>query len=176
MSRSPYFFVERYNEKIKGYELQHPLVWDYNHERRVLADLYPYNGSHDLFSIVEGNSYPNFPDMTGIHIGVPEDSCKEIKRKYEACCFSDGKHELRPNARWFNYLDMYVYCLENPTAPDYDAMDEAAYYAGGNEKIETITKPTPLLSLKNRVDMFLEVMDDWWREDRSRVRIVYWFM
>ena len=52
MSRTPYFFVEKFNEHTKKYELEHPIIWNYNHTKQERADLLPYNGCHDLFSIV----------------------------------------------------------------------------------------------------------------------------
>ena len=30
MSRSPYFFVERPDRNTGKYEMQHPIVWNYN--------------------------------------------------------------------------------------------------------------------------------------------------
>ena len=52
-------------------------------------------------------------------------------------------------------------------------MDEA-YYNGEKEN-KKIMMPTPLKTLMNRVDAFLEVMDGWdWRDDYSQIRIVYW--
>ena len=83
MSRTPNFFVERYNSELNKYEFQHPLVWDYSHTKRVPADLFPYNGCHDLFSIVEGKGYSEFPEMKGIHYGLPKDVCEEILNEYQ---------------------------------------------------------------------------------------------
>ena len=180
MSRSPYFFVERYDRHTNKYELQHPVVWNYDHTKQVTADLFPYNGCHDLFTIVEDNGCGNdFPHMRGIHAGLPEGVCDEIQKAYKDCTWDteyDGQtHTYTPTARWFTYADMYIYCLEHPTAPDYEAMDEAYAYAEEGEKVETITMPTPLKTLMNRVDAFLEVMDGWdWRDDYSQIRIVYW--
>ena len=169
MSRSPYFFVERYNKHTNKYELQHPLVWNWEHTDRVAADLFPYDGCHELFSIVEGENY-DFPQMRGIHGGLPDETCEEIQKAYKDCSYDwdiEGeKHTYTPNAHWFTYADMYIYCLEYPIVPDY----EAEYDEG---PLKTI--PTPLKSLMDRVDAFLEIMDGWdWRDDYSRIRIVYW--
>jgi hypothetical protein len=37
-------------------------------------------------------------------------------------------------------------------------------------------KPTPLMALKERVDAFLDVMEngDSWKDDYSTIRIIYW--
>lgn len=180
MSRSPFFFVERPDRHTGKYEMQHPIVWNWDHTKQEPADLFPYNGCHDVFSIVENNGCGNdFPEMHGIHAGLPENVAAEIKEAYDRCCYeteyAGEKHLYTPTARWFSYADMYIYCLEHPTAIDYDAMDEAYYNAEEGEKVEKITMPTPLKTLMNRVDAFLEVMDGWdWRDDYSQIRIVYW--
>lgn len=179
MSRSPYFFVERYDTHTKKYELQHPIVWNWNHTKQIPADLFPYNGCHDLFSIVEDNHMGNdFPHMRGIHRGLPEGVSEEIQKEYEDCYYdisSEGEEEriYSPTVRWFTYADMYIYCSENPIATDYEAMD-AAFYSTGEEPERTVM-PTPMKTLKDRVDAFLEVMDGFdWKEDYSLIRIVYW--
>ena len=173
MSRSPYFFVERFDRNTGKYEMQHPIVWNYNHTKQEPADLFPYNGCHDLFSIVEDNSHDGLPEMRGIHQGLPENVAKEIKENYDQCCYeteyAGEKHLYTPVIRWFSYADMYIYCLEHPKVIDYEAMD----YEG--ENTEKIFMPTPMKKLKERVDAFLEVMDGWdWRDDFSQIRIVYW--
>ena len=174
MSRSPYFFVERFNEHTEKYELQHPLIWNWNHTERITAELFPYNGCHDLFSIVEKQN--DFPEMHGIHDGLPRDVSKEIQEIYNKCCIEiDEKHSYSPTVRWFTYADMYIYCLENPEIPDYEAMDELYYNGEEEDPPKKIMKPTPVKTLMNRVDAFLEVIDDWgWRDDYSQIRIVYW--
>ena len=177
MSRTPFFFVERFDSNTKKYELQHPIIWNWNHTKQEPADLFPYNGSYDLFSIVEHKH--DFPLMRGIHSGLPENVATEIKEVYDSCCseteYEGEKHLYTPTVRWFSYADMYIYCLEYPEVIDYDAMDEAHYSGEEENPPKKIMKPTPLKSLMNRVDAFLDVMDGWdWREDYSLIRIVYW--
>lgn len=168
MSRSPNFFVERFNKYTNKYELQHPIIWNWDHTKQITADLYPYNGDHDLFSIVEENGN-NFPSMNGIHIGLPENVSEDIRKR-----FDEYSYDIK--ARWFTYADMYIYCLEHPEVKDYDAIEEAYYYAQEGEKVdENIMMPNPLRGLKDRVDAFFEVMDDGsWKDDYSQIRIVYW--
>lgn len=173
MSRSPFFFVERFDRNTGKYEMQHPIVWNYDHTKQEPADLFPYNGCHNLFSIVEDNGHYDFPAMRGIHHGLPENVAKEIKEHYDQCCYeteyAGEKHLYTPTVRWFSYADMYIYCLEHPKAIDYEAMDCE------EESTEKIFMPTPMKQLKERVDAFLEVMDWWdWRDDYSQIRIVYW--
>lgn len=176
MSRTPYFFVERPCQNTGKYELQHPIIWNWDHTKRVTADLFPYNACYDLFSIVE-NETNDFPKMRGIHYGLPKDTCEEIKKSYDSCCYqtddNNDKYCYSPKAYWFSYADMYIYCLEHPEIPDYEAMDLMA--EDDENSNEKIMMPTPLKGLKDRVDAFLEVMDGWdWRDDYSQIRIVYW--
>ncbi len=174
MSRSPFFFVEKFNKYIDGYEMCHPFVWNNLHTERVPAELFPYNGCHDLFSIVE-DSAGDFPSMHGIHRGLPKDVSVDIKNIYNEHRYDDEKHAYTytPTVRWFTYADMYIYCLEHPEVPDYEARDEAYY---NNKPVTKIMKPTPLMALKERVDAFLDVMDDsgFWKDDYSMIRIIYW--
>ena len=182
MSRTPCFYVEKFDNHTNKYELQHPIVWNWDHTKQEFADLFPYtyNGSYDLFSIVEekGN---DFPSMNGIHIGLPDDVSEDIRKEFDTCCYdidsSNGPRHIEPKVRWFTYADMYIYCLEHPKVKDYEGIEEAYYYAEEGEKINenAITKPTPMKILKDRVDAFLEVMDCHnWRNNYSQIRIVYW--
>ena len=165
MSRTPMFFVERFDKNTGKYELQHPIVWNYDHTKQIHADLFPYNGCHELFSIVEKNGTP---EMHGIHHGLPDNVSTEIKEFYD----KDKIISFSPTVRWFTYADMYIYCLENPKVLDYEAMDMQS-----KEEEKEIFMPTPMETLKKRVDAFLEVMDCWdWRDDYSLIRIVYWIM
>lgn len=169
MSRSPYFYVERFDRNTGKYELQHPIVWNYNHTKQESADLFPYNGCHSLFSILEDR------EMKGIHEGLPKDVCEDIYKAYHEYDEEDGEFAYMPKACWFTYADMYIYCLEHPKVVDYDAMDEAYYSSREGEQVERIFTDTPMMSLKNRIDAFMEVMDGWdWQDDYSLIRIVYW--
>lgn len=159
MSRSPYFFVERFNSE-RGYELQHPIIWNYNHTRQKEADLYPYNGDHDLFSIVQERG--EYPYMNGIHTGMPKDTCREIKNQFTLV---DG---FDVPVRWFTYADMYIYYLKNPKVKNFN---EEWY-----EDKEIPMTDNPIKKLMDRVNAFLEVSDDFsgWEDDYSQIRIVYW--
>ena len=179
MSRSPYFFVERFDENTGKYELQHPIIWNYNHTKQERADLFPYNGCHDLFSIVEEKG--GVPRMNGIHHGLPSNVSEEILKAFNNCSYEYEFNGVMktdiPKAKWFTYADMYIYYLKHPTTIDYEAMDEAYEWAEKGEKVETIMSENPITFLKKRVDAFLEVMDEWdWEDDYSLIRIVYWIM
>lgn len=172
MSRTPYFFVEKFNEHTKKYELEHPIIWNYNHTKQERADLLPYNGCHDLFSIVQNRG--DYPEMKGIHHGLPSGVNEEIVKAFKNCQFTN---ELTgdlysPSVRWFTYADMYIYYLKHPTTIDYEAMDEVC---SDDENFITTMTDNPILLLKKRVDAFLETMNYYdWDDDYSLIRIVYW--
>jgi len=162
MSRSPCFFVERYDKRTDWYELQHPYIWNDDHSKLIPADLFPYNGCHDLFDIVEQKEM-GFPSMNGIHHGLPKDSTPEIEKEYNNCYNIENKDSWHPQIYWFTYADMYIYCLEHPQVQDYESEEDGAM------------KSNPIFLLKKRVDAFLEVMDAWdIKNDYSLIRIVYW--
>lgn len=163
MSRTPNFFVEKFNEKTGKYELQHPHILNYERTDWEPAELFPYNGCHELFSIVEERPDHHLPSMRGIHTGIPQDSCKEIQDFYKGWT-SEG--EPSPTIRWFTYASMCIYLLKHSEVIDLDAYEETD---------EKTMKPNPIKALKDRVDAFLEVMDafDWGDGDYSFIRIVY---
>lgn len=173
MSRSPNFFVERYDFITGKYELQHPLIWNFDHTKRVPADLFPYNGCHDLFNIVEERAYGAYPHMQGIHAGLPENCCQEIIDNFDNNCCTKEKdgYDNKPNVRWFTYADMYLYILLHK-----EDMPKESYIDTNGDEIETGEVLTnPIEALKERVDAFLDVMDWWdWSDAYSEIRIVYW--
>lgn len=159
MSRTPCFFLEKFNSTKNCYELCHPYVWNRDNTELVPAELFPYNGCHDVFSIAE-NRGNDFPEMYGIHKGLPADVSKEVKTEYQKY-YDDDDYPYHPTVRWFTYADMYIYLLKNPTV-----------FNDENEQ----SMENPMEILKSRIDSFLDVMDeDWhWNGGYSRVRIVYW--
>lgn len=168
MSRSPFFFVERYNDKIGKYELQHPYIWNQGHTELEIADLFPYNGCHDLFAILEERACSiGAPAMNGIHRRIPKNSSPEILDTFFKC-FQENEEEIEQSASldniyWFTYADMYIYCLKNPKIADWESENPDA------------KKDNPMFTLKRRVDAFLETIDGWdWENDYSLIRIVYW--
>ena len=173
MSRSPFFFVEMFNTKTNKYELCHPYVWNMDFTKLVPAELVPYNGWHDLFSIVEQTDTVCFPRMKGIHHTLPSDTCDYIKELYDKQTQNDiedfGITHVSPH--WFTYADMLIYLLEHPEVKNYEAMDYT------EREMDVVFMPNPVQSLKNRVDAFLDiVMDGWydWQEWYTSIRIVYW--
>lgn len=171
MSASPYFYVEKYNSKTEKWELQHPYVWDYNHTKLIPADLFPFNGCHEMFSIIKAENSYDYPEMKGVKYGLPKDVCDEIRKGYDECTY-DGWHageKVFPDVRWFTYADMLIYLLQNPKVKNPDWYE-------GDECDEPKEIDNPVYALKERVDNFLEVFNQWnfWVDQYSQIRIVYW--
>ena len=165
MSRTPCFFLEKYNFKSKKYERIAPLVWNWEHTEREPADLFPFNGCHEMFSIVEGRG-GEFPDMNGIHQDLPDDVSEEISNIFIKDCKEVSDYSVGPHARYFTYADMYIYLLKYPKI-----------YGWDEEKEKSGKIRNPLFQLKERVDAFLEVEGEFcWNyvNEMSNIRIVYW--
>ena len=154
MSRSPFFFIEQVNPASGKAEFVHlqKVTKDGKIEETTL---FPFNGCHDIFSIVEQKA-SDFPQMAGIHCGKPFGASGRIQKEYDLC------ESFHCQMFWFNYSDLLVYCLQYPKVPSYD--DD------GNP----VTIDNPIFLLKDRIDAYLEVWDGWDCEDKSLFRIVYW--
>jgi hypothetical protein len=153
MSRSPFFFLERINPTTGQAEFVE--IQASKKGELVSVDLFPYNGCHGLFSIVE-ERIGDYPEMVGIQSGLPFGASPRIKSEYENC------KEYGCKMRWFNYSDMVIYALKYPKVKEVDDEGEITF------------EDNPIFILKNRVDAFIDLWDAWNGEDKSLYRIVYW--
>ena len=159
MSRSPYFYVEVYDNKENKWLYVDPLVWNYDRTKRVVADLWPYNGTHELFQLLGVEGGCSIPEFNAIQMGLPVDCCPEIR---------DAFHHEEFCPKWFTCADAEIYYLKNPKVPDYwEEPDE--------ETGELPMTDNPIKSLLDRVDAFLEVWDEFdeYKEYPSGIRIVF---
>jgi len=155
MSRSPFFFLE----KIKNDGTTELVDIRTGKHMETRQDLFPYNGCHSVFSIVERTATDEeYPRMAGIHMGLPFNVHPLIKA--EADCFEGC--DIKP--RWFLYSDLLLYLTKYPKVKDIDDN-------GRRVKIDN-----PLFTLKNRIDCFISIWDDGWddEDDNNLYRIVYW--
>lgn len=155
MSRSPYFFLE----KIKTDGSTELVDIRTKKDMDTRQDLFPYNGCHSVFSIVEQTiTDEEYPKMAGIHRGLPFNINPLIKAEAEYL------EDCNIKPRWFLYSDLLLYLTKYPKVKDIDDN-------GRRVKIDN-----PLFILKNRIDCFINIWDGGWddEDDNNLYRIVYW--
>ena len=159
MSRSPFFYLEVYDSRENKWLYVDPLVWNYNRTKRVPADLWPYNGTHELFQVLGVENGCTCPEFSSIIHGLPHDCCEEIK---------DAFNNEHYSPKWFTYADAEIYYLKHKEVDDFWA--EPDEETGEMPKVEN-----PIKGLLDRVDAFLEVWDDMgiYMEHPSQIRIVF---
>ena len=162
MSLSPFFYLEVYDSKLDKWLYVDPLVWNYDHTKRIPADLWPYNGAHEMFDILGVDRGLCSCDFGAVRTGLPPGCNEEIAK-----VFVDTGNYSCPKAHWFTYADMEIYLLKNPTVKDYD------FEPDDDNKFPQ--KDNPLKMLKDRIDAFLEVWDTYgvYSQYRSDIRVVF---
>lgn len=160
MSLSPYFYLEVYDSIEKKWEIVDPLVWNHNHTERVPADLWPFNGTHELFDILGCDRGVCSSDFPSVETGLPSDCSEEVRKEFEKY------DDLCP--KWFTYADAMIYYLKKPLVDDpWSEPDE--------DTGKVVQTDNPIKGLIDRVDAFLEVWDGYrdYKCYPSRVRIIF---
>lgn len=168
MSRTPYFYLEKYNSDKDVWEVYSPYEFDERRNEFTRIDFWPWNGTHEVFdALTDGWGCYN-DKMPGVHKGLPKNVSDEVKKVCNDC----GEY-AKPY--WISYADIYIDALENPEVEDYD--EEAEYdEESGEDKIITKKKmkPSPAAQLRDRVKQFINILD-WWDDDcKIDYRLVYW--
>lgn len=173
MSLSPYFYLEKYSKSRNKWELIAPLVWNHDHTKQIPADLFPYNGCHDLFDALgyDRGGFAEAP-VEGVHRWRPNDLSEEVKKEieeFEKYDPWDGADFHAP-VKWVTYADLYINLLKYPQVTDYDYEHD--------EDEEPKKKPNPVNALISRVDAFLSVSEEDWDlpEEKSLIRVVFWIV
>lgn len=162
MSRTPYFYLEKFNPKTNKWEVYLPYIKNDKGEFKQI-DFWPWNATHEVFNAFTYNYLSN-PSINGVHKGLPynvSDEVKEIAKHFE-----EGY-----TFQWISYADICCEALRVPQVED----PEWEYDEDGNDTVITKMIDSPAVKMKKRVDEVLSVMDDWWvEENRIYYRIVYW--
>ncbi len=178
MSMSPYFFIEKYDADKDKWE-QVALYYKKGPEYKE-SDLWPWNGTHDLFTIIQFEDSYTLPEFRGVHVGLPKNVSEGVKKWFDNCCYDMEHYSYTPDVHWFNLADAMLYLKDYPTVEDEDAMEEAWVRMEDvlYEDVPKSYKPNPLQSLVDRMVMFLEVEDDMWKfaKSYSDVRFIGWVM
>ena len=180
MSASPFFYIELYNRKLGKWEKFDLYGLNYKDEV-VPIDLWYWNGSHELFSVLEFEESYDFPTFYHVHRGLPIDVSDEMQKKFEEFCSNEedwGGAVYVPDVHWFNLADALLYLHDNETVEDIEAM-EKDWLQKGNIEWNEVPKQymrNPLKSFIDRVNCFLECADDlrYFEISPSDVRIIGW--
>ena len=179
MSASPFFFIESYNYKTGNWEKVD--VYTKNPAGEfVPVDVWTANGAHALFTILECEDSYIMPEFDGVHEGFPINASQEmyaILDKHCATVEKDGFNYV-PEVKHFNLADAKLYLQKYPVVEDSDEME--IYWSRHEdmafEDVPEMKMSNPLTMLVDRVEMILDIWDEWWKigSSYSDIRIIYW--
>ena len=171
MSASPYFFIEMKNKDTGEWERVELFIKNRKGEFEY-ADVWTWNGTHDLFRKLGAERGWGEPDkvIRGVHYGLPCDASMPVKKEYSVF------KEDNVDAHYVYLSDIYIDTLQNPTVLDYDAMDEAYERAEEGAVVENIYCQSPVKTFFDRVCSYIECWNDWYEiySNLSEIRIIYW--
>lgn len=178
MSRTPFFYIEVYNDKSGCWEKVN--LYTKKRDEFIPIDVWPWNGAHALFSVLDCEDSYDIPDFDAIHYGFPVNASQAMYAKVDEHCRKqeiDG-YDYIPEVRYFNLADAKLYLIVHSEVLDSDEME--AYWAMNEdmawENIPQIKMSNPLKHLVDRVESILDLWDDMWDINRSwsDVRVIYW--
>ncbi len=161
MSATPYFFLEK---NIRGKWVHQPLYrqpsssYDHRDENGLVEiDLWPYNGTHELFDMLGAENSCCYADNQLKFKTLSFDELSdELQKKYE-------KMRDVATPRAVNMSDLLLETILRPEVEDY-------YGEDANAKVSN-----PLIDLYNRAKSMIDLIEDW-EYVTSDYRIVYWLM
>ena len=184
MSRTPYFYVEKYNIETNSWEKQVLYTMNKNKGNMIEVDFWPWNATHDVFNIVTHKDR-DFPEFTGVRHRFPPNASKEITNSYQNCWYSwddteGNEHISKPDAFYFTLADLLLYIKEYPIVKDYETMEDV-WTANSDMKWEDVpeqTMPNPMSGVATRLLNYMEFIDDFWNAFglKSELRIVGWIL
>ena len=138
MSRSPFFYLEKYSKKRGCWEEITPRIKNKD-SIFVAADLWPFNGAHDLFDILEGDSpFSGLKDLKGIQTIKTMEEFNQLSAEVQDTLISNFRErqdyltifgqtiaeypqsiDELPNINYITYADLLIYCMQNPIVSDY---------------------------------------------------------
>lgn len=163
MSRTPHFFLEKYNHEEKIWQSLVLYKKDPSGEF-IETDFFPYNATHDLFDLLEDDD----SNLRGI---------RAIKDIYEL-----GQKALDEVLEWqedkVDYLSMFddnpipAVEVDPPLIRVITYADLLIYSLQEAEAFES----NPVDFLIKRIETMLSAYDPWrwWEDERSDIRVVYW--
>ena len=175
MSASPFFYIECFNHKTNEWEKVD--VYTKIKGEYEPVDVWWWNGTHELFSILGAEESHDVPEFNGIHRGLPVSASAEMYKIFESHCWGEEDWSYVPDVKWFNVADAKLYLHTHPTIVDLDAKEDwcLEHQCEWNEAPE-LTRPSPLEDLLDRVMSMVEMWDWMWDINRSYsdLRVIYW--
>lgn len=177
MSASPFFYIEKFNRKTNKWEevrlFTLPDVYSTKEEKEAgyaAVDVWPYNGTHEIFGML-GAEHSYGDPIDGIHTGLPFDVSETIAARYKNIIENDI-YERDP-AHYVTLANLKIAYLKKPNVIDYDE-----YWIGVDEEDndKRPMKENPIKDLIDRIETFVELSGDWFADDPSDIRLVYWLL
>lgn len=179
MSASPFFYIELFNYKSGNWE-KIDLYKVNSKGNYIPIGLWPWNGTHALFTVVGCEHSYELPEFKAIHEGLPVNASPEMYSIFDSHCATVEKDgfDYVPEVKHFNLADAKLYLKDHLNVQDFDAMEEY-WYKNEDVPFEDVPKiemTNPLYGLVDRVETILDLWDDFWLFDHSYsdVRIIYW--
>ena len=179
MSASPYFFIEMYNYDSDNWEKIDLYTIDSKGNYRPI-DLWPWNGTHALFTVVGCEDSYDLPEFTAVHYGFPINASQEMYAIFDKHCATEEKDgfDYIPEVKHFNLADAKLYLTKYPIVQDSDTMEEYWYKHEDTvfEEVPEVQMANPLTGLIDRIESVLDLWDDFWKFNHSwsDVRVIYW--
>ena len=176
MSLSPFFYLEKWNNKKNCYEeiniYKKAGEWASEEDKaRGVEEIifWPWNATHDVFSLLgtDSRSYVYDP-IAGVHYGEPPMVSETIKKKIDDFFNEESYYSATSTVRWITLADLYIENLTHPKVIDYDTEWE--------DPDHKVYKDNPIKDVINRINTFVELGDDDWSiaDNKSLIRLVYW--
>lgn len=147
MSLTPYFYIEKRNEKTGKYEK----VTLYDNNKKEV-EVWSYNGTHDLFAMLDVDYSGEYDSIDGILHGIPADISEEVKAIIDDFNEEEEGILLAP-VNYVNLADLKIAYFMNPI------------YTG-----------SPLKQFINTIENYVYFAKENWEYNKiySSIRIVYW--
>lgn len=162
MSRTPHFFLEKYNHEEGIWQSLVLYKKDPSGEF-IETDFFPYNATHDLFDLLEDDD----SELRGIRTikdiyELGQQALNEVlewqedRIDYLSMTTTDFPivEVDPPQIKAISYADLFIYCLQNSETFEENSVD----------------------FLVKRIEAILSVDDPWryWEDERSYIRVIFW--
>lgn len=165
MSLTPFFYLIHTNPDTGKSQRVAPYIHRDNDSKELVpAELWWYNGTHNVFAMLGTNTRDDsFDPISGIHAGIPYDCAPVIEEIFKVDEDDDFKEYPW---HWISLSDLYIETIEHPSVENPDCLE----YSDESPYIDN-----PLIGVYNRAMKFVDIWFDGWdiNERRSECKLVY---